>query len=462
MLAGAVAHAAVLCSPEGRPLAAPDHHRRHHRAPTAPTPPRTPMPPRFGWLVSAQFTSALGDNALLIVAIALLARQGLPIWWAPLLRVGFTVSYVVLAPFVGPLADGFAKGRVMAAMNLLKVAGVALLLIGAHPVAGLAVVGLGAAAYAPAKYGLVTEIVAPPSLVAANGWIEVSVVCAALFGAGLGGVLVSPWLLSSAGAMALDAALPTAGGALTLSLLLVLLLYALSSALNLGVPNSGARYAPSGVRLGPLLSEFRRSNARLWRDPEGSLSLAATTIFWGVGATLQFAVLRWAQDALGLTLDRAAYLQGAVAIGVVAGAAAAGRWIALENARYMLGFGVVLGLLLPLVAQLDDVVTAALLLGLIGAVGGLMVVPLNALLQHRGHVLLTAGRSIAVQGFNENLSVLGMLALYALCEAAQWPIRTTLTALGLLVAASIAALIAVERRRLRSAAGAGAAAARVL
>jgi len=408
---------------------------------------RPRMPARFGWLVSAQFASALGDNALLIVAIALLAQQGLPIWWAPLLRVGFTLSYVLLAPFVGPLSDAFAKGRVMTAMNLLKVLGVALLLGGLHPVASLAVVGLGAAAYAPAKYGLVTEIVTPSSLVAANAWIEVSVVCAALLGAGLGGLLVSPWVLASAAATALDASIPTPSGVLTFSLLLVLLLYALSSALNLGVPTSGARYAPSAIQLRPLLSEFQRTNARLWRDAEGSLSLAATTIFWGVGATLQFAVLRWSQDALGLGLDRAAYLQGAVAVGVIAGAAAAGRWVPLRHARRMLGLGVVLGLLLPLLAQLDDVITAALLLSLVGAVGGVMIVPLNALLQHRGHVLLTAGRSVAVQGFNENLGVLGMLAVYALCQAAQWPIRTTLTVFGMLVAAAIAALVLVERRR---------------
>jgi LPLT family lysophospholipid transporter-like MFS transporter len=408
---------------------------------------RPRMPARFGWLVSAQFASALGDNALLIVAIGLLAQQGLPVWWAPLLRVGFTLSYVVLAPFIGPLADAFAKGRVMTSMNLLKVLGVALLLCGLHPVAGLAVVGLGAAAYAPAKYGLVTEIVTPSSLVAANGWIEVSVVCAALFGTVLGGLLVSPALLTSAVATGVDAALPTQAGVLALSLLLVLLLYALSSALNLGVPTSGARYAPSSVRLRPLLADFQRANARLWRDAEGGLSLAATTVFWGAGATLQFAVLRWAQDALGLGLDRAAYLQGAVAVGVVAGAAAAGRWIALRHARHVLGFGVVLGLLIPVVAQVDDIVSAALLLSLIGAVGGAMVVPLNALLQHRGHVLLTAGRSVAVQGFNENLSVLGMLAAYALCQGAQWPIRTTLSVFGVLVAAVIAALIFAERRR---------------
>jgi MFS transporter, LPLT family, lysophospholipid transporter len=421
---------------------------------------RARMPRGFGWLVAAQFASALADNALLIVAIALLIEQQLPGWWAPLLKVGFTVSYVLLAPVVGPLADAFAKGRVMAAMNLLKVAGVALLLGGVHPVVGLAVVGLGAAAYAPAKYGLVTELVGPAALVAANGWLEVSVVCAALLGAVVGGVLVSPGWLGSHAATQLEATLQLSAGPLTLSLVALLAVYALSSGLNAGVPASGARYAPSSVQLAPLLRDFRRANRTLWRDAQGGLSLAATTIFWGVGATLQFAVLRWAQDALALGLDRAAYLQGAVALGVIAGATAAGRWIALHQARHMLGCGVALGLLMPVVAQVDDVALASVLLALVGAVGGAMVVPLNALLQHRGHVLLSAGRSVAVQGFNENLSVLCLLAAFALCEAVQVPIGITLSALGLLVAAAITALIVAERRWLRSADAAGAAPAR--
>jgi len=409
------------------------------------------MPRGFGLLIGAQFASALADNALLIVAIALLVQQGLPGWWAPLLKIGFMVSYVALAPFVGPLADGFAKGRVMAVMNFVKVLGVLLLLGGLHPVAALAVVGFGAAAYAPAKYGLVTELVGPDALVAANGWLEVSVVCAALFGAVLGGLLISPWVLGSAGAAVVTDALAAVelGGSASLAFALVLLLavYALASLLNLGVPASGARYARDAIDLGSLLSSFWHANRTLWRDAEGGLSLAATTIFWGVGAVLQFAVLRWAVDRLGLTLGQAATLQAAVGVGVIAGAAAAGRWVRLHHAKYLLVAGVALGLLMPLVASVRDVTTAALLLALVGATGGFMVVPLNALLQHRGFVLLSAGRSIAVQGFNENLSVFVMLAAYAVMQAVEVPIVDTLWVFGLGVAAAIGLLIGVERRR---------------
>lgn len=402
------------------------------------------MPRGFHLLISAQFVSALADNALLIVAIALLMEQSLPTWWAPMLKFGFTFSYVAFAPFVGVLADLVPKARLMAWMNAVKVAGVLALLAGAHPVAGFALVGLGAAAYAPAKYGLITEIVPPSRLVAANGWIEVSVVCAALLGTVLGGTLVSAVFVESPLALAIammQAAGPGSTGS-THSLALVALLgvYALASLLNLGIPDSGARYPRARTGATALCLDFAVANRSLWRDRDGGLSLAVTTLFWAVGATLQFVVLRWAEEVLGLRLDQAAYLQAGVAVGVVAGAWAAGRWVPLHAARRVLPVGVVLGLLMPLVASIDSIAPAVLLLALAGAVGGLLVVPLNALLQHRGCTVLTAGRSIAVQGFNENAGVLAMLAFYGALVAAEVPIVPMMWGLGLLTALAMAAL----------------------
>jgi MFS family permease len=416
-------------------------------APLAPEAPRRARLPRgFGIVIGAQFASALADNALLIVAIALLTQQGWPAWWAPLLKVGFMLAYVLLAPWVGPLADAFAKGRVMAVMNLVKMLGLGLLAFGLHPVAALAVVGLGAAAYAPAKYGLITEMAAPEALVKANGWIEISVVSAALLGAVLGGALVSPaWLASGLADFCDGFDLPA--DKLTGSLAALLVIYAVSSLLNAGIPDSGQRQRSAAHDPATLLREFRAANRLLWRDREGGLSLAATTLFWGVGATLQFAVLRWAGVALDLPLSQAAYLQAAVAVGVIGGAAAAGRWLALHQARHGLWAGVLLGLLMPVVAQVSDVATAAVVLALVGAVGGAMVVPLNALLQHRGAALLSSGRSIAVQGFNENLCVLAMLAAYAGCEAAGVAIGVTLSGLGVLVASTIGGLIIFNAQR---------------
>lgn len=402
------------------------------------------MPAGFHRLIAAQFCSALADNALLIVTMALLQSQGQQGWWAPLLKFGFTLAYVLLAPGLGDLADAFAKATLMAWMNALKLLGAAALLLLVHPVLAFCVVGLGAAAYAPAKYGLITELVPPARLVVANGWIEVSVVLAALLGTVLGGLWVSDAWLALPPARALQQSLARAGlldSPLAFSLLGVLLLYMLAGLLNLGIRDSGARYPRASIHPLGLLRAFASANRRLWRDAEGGLSLAVTTVFWGVGATLQFMVLAWAEQVLGLPLSQGAFLQAAVAVGVVLGAALAGRWVPLARARQVLGAGVLLGLLLPVLAGVRSLPWAIALLVLAGALGGLMVVPLNALLQHRGCQLLSAGRSVAVQGFNENASVLLMLSLYAALLAAGLPLLWLMQGLGLGLAALIAALM---------------------
>ncbi len=398
------------------------------------------LPRGFHVLIAAQFSSALADNALLIVAIALLAEQGWPAWWAPLLKFSFTIAYVVLAPAVGAWADGRPKARLMMAMNALKVVGVMLLLGRAHPLLALAVVGVGAAAYAPAKYGLVTELVGARALVAANGWIEVTTVLAVLLGTVVGGLLVSPALAALVVQQGLGLA------PLSAALLLLLGLYALAAVLNLGIPDSGARYARQSLHPLALTRSFVVAMGCLWRDREGGLSMSVTTLFWGVAAVLQFAVLRWALDVLGLTLERAAYLQGVVAVGIVAGAALAGRVVPLAQAPRVLPLGILLGLVVPTVNLVDSWVMALPLLLLVGALGGALVVPLNAMLQHRGHQLLTAGRSIAVQNFNENASVLVMLAVYAALLAAEVDIRHLITGLGLLVATVVTVLWLRHRR----------------
>ena len=407
------------------------------------------LPRGFYLLLTAQFASALADNALLIVTMALLHRRGLPGWWAPVMKLGFNAMYVVTAPWVGALADSLPKAHLMAWMNGVKVLGVLALLSGLHPVAAFVLVGLGAAAYAPAKYGLVTELVGPGRLVEANGWLEVSIVCAALLGVVLGGLLVSPSWLSAVSTGAAWVGGNWAGGGLAASLCVLLGIYGLAAALNVGIRDSGARYPAADFDVPALVRDFRSANRTLWNDRDGGLSLAVTTIFWGVGATLQFVVLRWAESELQLPLSQASYLQAAVAVGVIAGAAAAGRWVALAHAKRMMGIGIVLGLLMPVVASTTHVEVAVPLLVLVGMVGGLMVVPLNALLQHRGHVLLSAGRSIAVQGFNENASILAMLAVYALMIWLDVPIVTLMTGFGLLIAAAVAALTWRELQRTR-------------
>ena len=403
------------------------------------------MPTGFYLLIAAQFVSALSDNALLIVAIALLQQQGLPAWWAPLLKFNFTIAYVVLAPFVGPLADSVPKQRLMMAMNGLKVLGVAALLAGLNPLAAFAIIGVGAAAYAPAKYGLVTEMVTPRQLVAANGWIEVSTVCAILLGAVLGGVLVSPW------AAAWSLRQWPAAAPLQAAAALLLVGYAAAALLNIGIADSGVRYRRAHRAPQAQWRAFLRGQRRLWADAEGALSMSVTTLFWGAAAVLQFAVLRWAVERLGLALDQAACLQAMVALGIMLGATLAARWVPLYRAARVLPLGVVMGLLVPLVAWVPSWPLALPLLALVGALGGALVVPLNALLQHRGHALLTAGRSIAVQNFNENLSVLLMLGAYAALLALGADVRSLMSALGLLVAAMMGLLAWRHRLRQRQA-----------
>ncbi len=405
---------------------------------------RPPLPRGFRALVAAQFVSGLADNALLIVGLAYLLARGHPAWWAPLLKFAFTWSYVLLAPLAGGLADGVPKGRLMAWMNGLKLVGAALLGVGVHPVAAFALVGLGAAIYAPAKYGLVTETVAPARLVQANGWIEVTVVLSVLLGTALGGALV--------------ALAPRHAGWLAplhLALLAVLCLYALAALLNGWVPHAPAREALTRRLLAwqALHAGWRRFGAgqrRLWRDPLGGLSLATTTLFWGAAAVMQFAVIHWADQVLGLPLSQAAYLQATVALGVVAGAALASRRGALLAGVQLLPWGVVLGALLMTVAWVRDIAWALPLLVATGAVGGYLVVPMNALLQYRGHRLLSPGRSIAVQGFNENLSVLLMLALYAALLRLGLPVVTVMVGFGLSLALAMCVLIWRSRGMRRS------------
>jgi LPLT family lysophospholipid transporter-like MFS transporter len=398
------------------------------------------MPSGFYLIIAAQFFSALADNALLIVSIALLYEQGLPAWWAPMLKFVFTISYVVLAPFVGPLADAFPKARLMAWMNGVKILGVAALLLGFNPLVAFAIAGLGATAYAPAKYGLITEIVAPNLLVRANGWLETSVVCAALLGAVLGGVLINDSVIAILNDLLRVDSL-VGMSPLHTSLLVLLLIYGAASLLNLGIPHSGARYPASPIHPFLLVKDFWRANRLLWQDAQGGLSLAVTTIFWGLGATLQFIILKWSADVLFLPLEQSAYLQTAVAVGVVVGAGIAGRWIPLRHAKRVLPAGVLMGLLIAVIAHVQAVTAALLFLALIGVVGGILVVPLNALLQHRGYVLLSAGRSVAVQGFNENLSVLCMLGVYAALVSADVSIVPLLTLFGLFTAAAMGLLI---------------------
>jgi MFS transporter, LPLT family, lysophospholipid transporter len=409
----------------------------------------------FYTIMAAQFFSSLADNALLIAAIALLREISAPVWMTPMLKLVFVVSYVALAAFVGAFADSFPKGRVMLVTNMIKIGGCMLMFFDVHPLIAYAVVGFGAAAYSPAKYGILTELLPPEKLVLANGWIEGLTVASIILGFLFGGVLINP--VVSSWLMAVDVPLVDieVQHPAEAAVAVITFVYAAAALVNLSIPDTGARYAKQHIHPWKLLVGFAHCCTVLWRDKLGQISLAVTTLFWGAGATLQFIVLKWAEQVLELDLSRAAMLQAVVAVGIAVGAVHAAATVSLKRSLGVLPIGVAMGVIVALAAFYTRALApagevsfgfasvswfmliACAFLVVIGALAGYFVVPMNALLQHRGHVLLSAGHSIAVQNFNENLSILAMLSGYALLLWLDLPIRAVMLLFGLFVAVTM-------------------------
>ena len=366
----------------------------------------------FYTIMSAQFFSSLADNALFVAAVELIRMSGGAEWQRAALVPMFALFYVVLAPFVGALADAVPKGKVMFLSNLIKVAGCLMMLFGTHPLLAYAIVGLGAAAYSPAKYGILTELLPPSQLVKANGWIEGLTIASIILGVVLGGQLIGPaasQVLLGFDLPLFDTGVDNAPEAAISSMILV---YLVAAVFNLYIPRTEAPLQPLANGLAPLVRDFASCNARLWNDKLGQISLATTTLFWGAGANLRYLVLAWASVALGYTTTQASSLTGVVAIGTAVGAVLASMRMRLDHATNVIPLGIAMGLLVIGMTLITNVWVAAPFLILLGGIGGFLVVPMNALLQHRGHNLMGAGRSIAVQNFNEQACILGLGAFY--------------------------------------------------
>ena len=403
----------------------------------------------FYIIMAAQFCSSLADNALLVAAIALLMQADSPAWLTPYLKFFFVVSYVVLAPYVGAFADRLPKGRVMFIANTIKIAGCAIMLFEVNPLLAYALVGLGAAAYSPAKYGILTEYLPPTKLVIANGWIEGLTVGSIILGTVLGGVLINQRVANHLLGFDLphiDTGIDTPAEA---AILVIAVVYVIAAAFNLRIPDTGAHYPHQERNPFKLVSEFAHCCVVLWKDRLGQISLAVTTLFWGAGATLQFIVLEWAKTKLQMPLNKAAVLQGVVALGIALGAVLAARFVPLRGALRVLPFGVAMGIIVPMMTLVSTQEAAYPLLVLVGSLAGFFVVPMNALLQHRGHVLMSAGHSIAVQNFNENLNILLMLGLYALLISAKVHISYIIVMFGGFVAVSMVLVILRHRANQR-------------
>ena len=391
----------------------------------------------FYIIMAAQFFSALADNALLIAAIAILRDMHAPAEYEPLLKTFFTISYVALAAFVGAFADSMPKWRVMFISNGIKIFGCSLMFFDMHPLLAYSVVGLGAAAYSPAKYGILTEYLPHRLLVVANGWIEGLTVGAIILGVVLGGALIRPEI--AYGLLSLDFPLIETGvdTVAEMTLLIIGALYLVAALFNLYIPDTGVDHRPLKKNPVYLFHEFNHCLKLLWRDKLGQISLAVTTLFWGAGATLQFIVIEWAKAALNLDLSKASMLQGVVAVGVAVGAILAARMITLKKSVRVIPLGIAMGVGVIAMIGVRDMWLAAPLLVLIGIFSGFFVVPMNALLQHRGHILMGAGHSIAVQNFNENLSILIMTSTYSVLLKAQLSIYWIIVLFGLFVAGTM-------------------------
>ena len=395
----------------------------------------------FYTIMSAQFFSSLADNALFVTAVELLRTGGAPEWQSAALVPMFALFYVVLAPFVGAFADALPKGQVMLVSNAIKVLGCLLMLFGHHPLLAYAVVGLGAAAYSPAKYGILTELLPASMLVKANGWIEGLTIASIILGVLLGGQLVGAHVAP----VLMGLGIPGVDSPAKAAIAVLVFVYVLAALFNMRIPRTDAPLVP--LRQDPnkgiigntlaLLPDFWNCNRRLWQDKLGQISLSTTTLFWGVSGNLRYIVLAWAAVALGYGTTQASALVGVVAIGTAAGAVLASLRMRLQHATRVIPLGIAMGLLVVCMNFISDLWVAVPFLIVLGGLGGYLVVPMNALLQHRGHNLMGAGRSIAVQNFNEQACILGLGALYSL--STMWGLSAygAITGFGLIVAVTM-------------------------
>lgn len=396
----------------------------------------------FYTILLAQFLSALADNALLFAAIGLLLFSSAPEWFSPLLQTVFVIAYIVLAPLVGPFADALPKGRVMLIANTVKFMGGLTMLAGLHPLLAYAIVGVGAAMYSPAKYGILTEILPPDKLIVANSWIEGTTVAAIVLGAIIGGALINPQLAET---ILVNIGLDSQLIAPKFAIVATTSLYFGAAIINLFIPRLPIDHKLPNRSPLFILHDFWHSFKLLWHDPLGQVSLAVTTLFWGVGATLRLLIITWAALNLKFGLDQATQLTAATAFGIAIGSILAGKFVRLQRAINVLPAGIFLGFIPIALIWVETLFPALLLLLLAGVLAGYFVVPMNALLQHRGHLLMGAGHSIAQQNFNENISILLMTGAYALMVRADWHIHTIMWIFGLFIS-SVMAVIWLRHR----------------
>jgi LPLT family lysophospholipid transporter-like MFS transporter len=340
----------------------------------------------------------------------------------------FVLAFILLAPFVGPFADGFPKGRVMLIANMLKLFGAAAMFAGVNPLVAYGMVGIGAAAYSPAKYGILSELVSAEKLVKANGLMEGSTIVAILLGAVLGGKL--------------------ADISVSIALISICGCYFLAAIVNTLIPRLPVARPDTKFQPLKLAKEFFEALKILSFNKDARFSLIGSSIFWGTGSTLRLLLVAWVPVALSMNdLSMPANLSGAVAIGIAIGAALASKFVTLNNINRVLPAGLLIGILIMLFAHSSHLYATIALLMLIGVSGGFYVVPLNALLQERGHETVGAGNAVAVQNFFENISMMALVGLYILMQKINLPTTSIALIFGGLIFCAIGMLVFGRLRR---------------
>jgi LPLT family lysophospholipid transporter-like MFS transporter len=343
---------------------------------------------------TTQFCSAFADNALLITAIALLKSMDHS-QQIPWLQAVFVLPFVLLAPFVGVFADSLPKGRVMMLGNGLKLLGALALVFDTDPLWGYALVGIGAALYSPAKYGILSQLVNSDRLVKANAWMEGSTLVAILLGVVVGGLLAD-WSIEA-------------------SLILLVMIYALAALINTLIPQLKAERPYQGESPWLLITLFAQEVNALWKHPQARTTLIGTSAFWATGSTLRLMLFAWVPVALLVEDNQLpATLMGMVSIGIMIGAGLAAWRLKHTQLNLALWGGLLLSPLLFALAYTNQISVAVALLIAIGIAGGWFIVPLNAALQHHGKAHMGTGRALAVQNLWENIAMFGAVSLYGL------------------------------------------------
>jgi LPLT family lysophospholipid transporter-like MFS transporter len=400
--------------------------RSSKRTQRKPTPPGLWSRGMVGTL-GAQFLSALADNALLFATLALVRKAGYPAWSGPLIQEFFVGAYILLAPFVGVLADALPKGRVMLFANVGKFIGALSMCLHVNPFLSYALVGAGAAANSPAKYGILGELTTPRQLVKANGLLEASTIAAILLGAIAGGALAD-WSVE--------------GG-----LVVIAACYASSACCALLIPRVKGTARAAEFSIVACLKTFASQTHTLLERPSARLAVIGTALFWGAGAVLRFLVIAWVPVALNVTNNRLpGFLTAMVATGIVVGAALAARFVRIESVHRALPAGILIGVGVCLLSLVKTLPLAFVAMAFIGVCSGFFVVPLDALLQRQGAAVVGVGPAIAIQNFFENFGMLMLVSGYTAASYVGVPVNDLAVGVGLFIALSIGALTLTRRK----------------